>query len=151
MIDDPVRRHLRKVWTDIRERCENPNAVRFARYGGRGIKLCRRWQDFRNFLADMAPTYEDGLTIDRIDNDGDYEPSNCQWATAKDQSRNRSNTVFVMWKGEERKLAELAEEFGLTPATVRNRIALHGWSVEKALLTPVRKGRPRRPVGGRRR
>lgn len=79
-----------RTWTRIRERCNNPSHGDYTRYGGRGIRVCERWDVFENFLADMGP--RNGLTIDRIDNDGDYEPGNCRWVTQAEQNRNKSST-----------------------------------------------------------
>lgn len=78
------------TWLDMRNRCRNPDAHNYARYGGRGIKVCERWDVFENFLADMGPKPGKGYSIERRDNDGNYEPNNCKWATQLEQSRNRS-------------------------------------------------------------
>lgn len=80
---------LFNIWTGMIQRCNNKNNTRYKDYGERGIKVCERWLDIRNFIEDMYPTYKEGLTIDRIDNDGNYEPNNCRWATSEEQSINK--------------------------------------------------------------
>lgn len=88
------RARIYHVWSTMKARCGNPNNPKFHRYGGRGIKVCDRWQSFENFYADMgdAPA---GLSIDRIDNDGNYELANCRWATPGEQARNRAPRVAL--------------------------------------------------------
>lgn len=79
------------TWASMLARCENPNNTRYADWGGRGIRVCDRWHDFRNFLSDMGEKPK-AHSIDRINNDGNYEPGNCRWATMREQNRNRRNT-----------------------------------------------------------
>jgi hypothetical protein len=122
----------------MRRRCRNPKDRAYRNYGGRGIKVCDRWQTFENFLADMGeqpPNKE----IDRINNDGNYEPRNCRWATVKEQARNRRTNRFVTIKGETHTIVEWAEISGLSPERIRQRLVLQHWHPDK-LLTPVRAG-----------
>lgn len=85
-------------WAQMHARCSNPNHNRYHRYGGRGIKVCPQWATFEGFFADMGASWSSGLSIDRINNDGDYEPSNCKWSTPKEQASNRKT-----WRGGNRK------------------------------------------------
>lgn len=111
-----------KVWCAMRERCNNPNAERYPDYGGRGIKVCDRWvESVENFVADMG-LCPDGLTIDRIDVNGNYEPGNCRWATRAEQTRNKRNSIMVEYRGEKRNLADVAEMSGVPYERLRYRI-----------------------------
>ena len=96
------------VWADMKRRCSNPAAQGYNRYGGRGITVCDRWQTFENFLADMGPRPSSKHSIDRIDNDGNYEPTNCRWADRKTQARNTSWCVAVI-RSDGRRFASITE------------------------------------------
>lgn len=117
-------------------RCTKPSCASFPRYGGKGVKVCDRWRDFKAFYADMGDPGKD-LTLDRIDPCGNYEPSNCRWATMKEQQNNRSNTRHLTWDGVTKTLGEWATETDIPLGTIAKRIKL-GWSAEKALTKPVR-------------
>lgn len=124
------------VWQQIHQRCYNP-AKRHARYCGRGIRVSEQWQSFEAFYDDMGPRPSSEHSIERRDNDGNYEKSNCYWATSKEQARNRRTSRLLTFKGETRCLTEWAEVVGLRPITLTSRLRL-GWSVERALTAPVR-------------
>lgn len=131
------------TWAAMVKRCTNPNAPTYYRYGGRGIEVCERWRDFVNFLADMGEK-PDGMTLDRVDNEGHYGPDNCRWATMKVQGRNRSNNHVITFRGETRCLSEWAETVGINLATLKDRLE-NGWAIEEAFSTPVERrtwGRP---------
>lgn len=123
------------TWQGMLFRCENPAHRAFSRYGGRGIIVCRRWHDFKNFLADMGER-PDGRTLDRINNDGNYEPGNCRWATPAEQAANKSNVRRVEWRGRWGTLAEHARYARLRYSTVRLRIS-RGWTLDESLTIPV--------------
>lgn len=123
-------------WSAMISRCTDPAATHFERYGGRGIKICERWRTFENFLADLGERPE-GKSLDRIDNDGNYEPGNCRWATNREQSLNRSDSRYIEFNGLRKRRSEWAEEYGIHPETLRCRLR-KGWSVEKALTEPIR-------------
>lgn len=123
------------IWASMRNRCFNPKYRLFKDYGGRGITVCDRWANsFENFLADMGERPE-GMTLERKDNDGNYEPSNCRWASRWEQACNRRNTVFLEYQGQRKPLAVWAKEFGISTKVLTARI-LKGWEVERALTTP---------------
>lgn len=128
---------LYRIWQAMITRCNNLNQSEYKNYGGRGITVCDEWlHDFQAFYDwAMANGYDDSLTIDRIDNDGNYSPSNCRWATRKEQANNKSNNVLLAYCGITKTVAEWSE-IQKIPARVINWRIKHKWSVEKALKTP---------------
>lgn len=122
------------IWKTMVARCTRPHAKDFPRYGGRGITVCERWRTFANFLADMGERPA-GLTLDRKDGTGGYEPANCRWATPKEQARNRRNNVLLTHDGQTATVAEWAERTGLERKTLEYRVRA-GWPAERALTTP---------------
>lgn len=126
-----------KAWWTMRERCSSPTSQKWHLYGARGIRVCERWRKFVNFLADMGERPSPMHTIDRIDPNGNYEPSNCRWATQTEQQRNRRNNFIVEFNGERMCIAEWAERTGIKQGTLGYRIR-SGWSIERALTEPVR-------------
>lgn len=124
-------------WASIIQRCYNPNRGVFSHYGGRGIKVCERWLSFANFFADMGPKPSPDHSIDRYpDQNGDYEPTNCRWATQKQQMRNVGYNHLVEFRGREMTIAEACEIAGLKEGAVRVRL-YRGWSIERALSEPI--------------
>jgi hypothetical protein len=109
------------VWMGMRVRCRDPRAASFANYGRRGIRVCDRWQVFENFRDDMAASWRLGLTLDRIDNDGNYAPGNCRWATRAEQARNRRDTVIVGTPWGSICLKDAARFSGISYATIQRR------------------------------
>jgi len=99
-----------KIWSDMKKRCNNPNHKNYNHYGGRGIIVCEAWNDFPAFYEDMHPTYKEGLTIDRRDNNGNYEPGNCRWITPQEQLHNYSRNVFITINGETDTVLHMCEK-----------------------------------------
>lgn len=110
-----------KSWCNLRSRCYNKNNPKYSRYGGRGIKVCKRWDDFATFLQDMGHKPKRGYSIERRNNDGNYEPKNCVWADAKTQARNTRRTRYVQIGSRRGKLTELADELRIRPGTLKQR------------------------------
>lgn len=130
------------IWRSMNDRCNNPNDRGYHKYGERRIKVCWRWSNknptgFENFYEDVDNPPE-GLTLDRINNNGNYEPGNWRWATPKEQSRNTRRNHLLPINGKEKCLAECSEIIGIKSATIRSRIK-RGWPKEKALTFPVRR------------
>jgi len=127
---------IHKIWSGMHERCSNPNSAPYNRYGGRGIYVCDEWHKFENFYKDMGERPQ-GMSLDRIDNDGPYAPWNCRWATAKEQGRNSTLATPLTWKGKTQSIIEWSEELGINAQTISTRLS-RGWSAERALSEPVR-------------
>lgn len=124
-------------WWNMKSRCERPSNVYYKDYGGRGIKICERWLEFSNFLADMGQPDGD-MSLERIDNDGDYELSNCRWVSRKEQANNRRSNTFLELHGERLTIQQWSERLGFSRSTIPLRLKT-GWSVERALTQPLRK------------
>lgn len=130
------RTRIHRIYTTMKQRCTNPKNQAYLRYGGRGIKC--EWKSCEEFIKDMFPTYESHLQLDRINNDGNYCKSNCRWVTPKQNSRNKRNNLFLKYKGKKYIASELAELYNISAVRLVNRVVSLGWSVNKALKTPVR-------------
>ena len=128
-------RPLYRVWAAMKSRCANPNVASFGRYGGRGISVCEEWLEYARFQV-WADTngYRSGLTLDRIDNDGNYEPGNCQWVSRSRQANNRTSSRLVAYRGEIKSIADWSRTTGLAAGVIWKRLN-RGWSAERALTT----------------
>lgn len=137
------------IWGHIKYRCTNPADSEYHAYGGRGIRVCDRWMnDFQAFVLDMGPRPTPQHSIERIDNDGNYEPSNCRWATRLEQAANKRNTIRLTLNGETKRLVEWAAIYGLPHTVLATRIK-NGWNAEDAITirrmkrSEARRGRAR--------
>lgn len=124
-------------WANMKQRCLNPDNPRYYQYGGRGIRICKRWQNsFSNFLQDLGPKPHPKYTIERIDNDGNYEPSNCKWDTKENQNKNSRKCRFITFNGQRLTVSGWSIKVGISRLTISARINKLGWDVAKALSTP---------------
>lgn len=132
-----------KLWLSIKNRCYNPKKNNYKHYGGRGITMCEEWKN--NFMSfhdwAFANGYDENVkrgecTIDRIDTNGNYEPSNCRWVTQKEQANNKRNNVLLTYKGNTHTAQQWAEILDIKYITLITRLK-RGWSVEKTLTTPL--------------
>lgn len=125
---------LKYIYNGMKARCYNKNNPAYKNYGGRGIKICDEWlNDFERFYNwAISNNYDKDLTIERIDNSGDYTPNNCKWATRLEQNRNRRNITLLTYNDETKTIKEWADEYNLELVTLRTRIN-RGWDVERAL------------------
>ena len=121
------------VWKGMKSRCGNPNNASYKRYGGRGIQVCAQWHTFHAFLQDMGEA-PNGMTLERINNDGNYEPANCTWATREEQQRNTRRTKKYKFDGQVLTQREWEIKLGLTVGAIHHRFK-RGWSVEQILST----------------
>jgi len=121
------------VWRIMRQRCRNTNDKNYHHYGGRGITVCKRWDSFNSFWEDMGSTYQEGLTLDRIDNDGPYNPNNCRWVSRSIQSRNSRRNIKIETPWGVMIIADAADKVGVKRSTVYSRVKA-GWPVDKLLI-----------------
>lgn len=136
------RTKLFHVYSGMHSRCENSNHISYANYGERGIFVCDEWcgeNGFLNFYNwSVNNGYKQGLVIDRINNDGNYEPLNCRWVTCRENLMNKRNTLFYEYKGQRKTLKDWSIESGIPYKRLRSRIKECGWDFERAITTPVR-------------
>lgn len=124
------------TWASMMQRCENSGNAGFKNYGGRGIRVCKRWRKYENFLKDMGRKPNPESSIDRIDNDGDYDPSNCRWASKKEQQNNTRRNRKITHNGESFNMFQWADRIGMNKKTLSTRI-FRGWSENRALTEGV--------------
>lgn len=130
----PEKHATYKVWSEMKRRCSNENDTRFADYGGRGIAVCERWiESFENFIDDMGFRPTSGHQIDRTDNDGGYERSNCEWVTRKQNARNKRNNTILTINDESKCIAEWSEVSGVNAPTISKRLSM-GWGAERSVF-----------------
>lgn len=135
-----LRKHpLYNIWSHIKQRCSDKNCPSYKNYGGRGISVCNEWTNnfilFYNWAIDNS--WEKGLEINRIDNNGNYEPANCNFVTSKENSRNRRNNVIIEYKGESKVLCEWADIYQVELRTLWARIFKYKWDLDKAFNTKI--------------
>lgn len=132
---------LYRIYVDMIARCTYKCNNRYKNYGARGIKVCDEWLNDRKTFFDWAMNngYQENLTIDRIDVNGNYEPNNCRWVTNYEQCQNKTTTIKLEYNGQTKSISDWAKEYNLTPTTIYKRIHDRGWSVDDALLTPYNK------------
>lgn len=126
------------AWRGILSRCGNPNDDAYSNYGGRGIKVCERWKEFKNFYEDMGLAPSKKHSLDRKENNKGYYKDNCRWVVMKVQQRNKRNNYVVEYNGDKKCLSEWAEVIGICHSTLYYRLK-RGWDIEKTFCTPIKK------------
>lgn len=137
MYKDKNKKRLYDIWNLMKRRCNDPKINSYERYGGRGIIVCDEWYIFNNFYKwAINNGYEDNLTIDRINTDGNYTPENCRWVDLKTQANNRCNNRLIEYNGKKQTLTQWANEYNIRVDTLKGRID-RGWAIDKALQEPI--------------
>lgn len=128
---------LYQVWSEMKRRCNNKKSISFINYGARGISVCSEWEnDFNKFLCwSLTNGYNIGLSIDRIENNGNYEPTNCKWSTCTEQSNNTRQNRHLQFHGKVKTLTEWAKELKMSEKLISERLHVYGWSVYKTFTT----------------
>jgi hypothetical protein len=128
-------KHIYRVWSTMKERCESKKNKRYKNYGGRGIKVCKRWQSFENFFKDMGHPPSKEYSLHRVDNDLGYNPKNCRWATKLEQMRNMTKNVFITFDAKRKCVSEWCETYNIPASVVWSR-RRRGWNWKDAIQTP---------------
>lgn len=121
------------VWGSMLQRCKNPACKEYRYYGARGIQVCKKWNSFAGFFEDMGANYKKGLSIERLNVNGNYEKENCTWIPRSEQTKNRTNARLLTFNGETKSVSEWAKTTGIKYSTLLMRIIFYKWPVEKAL------------------
>lgn len=129
--------HIYRVWTNMLNRCNNPKSQDYKNYGGRGITVCKSWHKFEHFLTDIEEPPTNKHQLDRINNDGNYNPNNCRWATKQQQMRNTSRNRWINFNDKILCSAEWETQTGIPSSAIRKRLK-RGWSIEETLTIPIR-------------
>lgn len=127
------------AWQHMLDRCTNPDCQYYSSYGGRNISVCKRWSIFENFLVDMGEPPTESHSIDRIDNNGDYCPKNCRWATKRQQQGNMRSNHMITFNNKTQCLAAWSRKTSINQKTLWHRLVTLGWSIQKSLTTPTRR------------
>ena len=131
---------LYKKWEAMKRRCLNKNEKCYPRYGGRGIKICKKWLEFIGFAEDMGTSFVQGMSLERVNNDGDYCKINCKWIPISEQARNKRSVTLYEFGGELLSIPELSKKYGIKQDTLYARLKNYGWSLKEALTTKVSYG-----------
>ena len=126
------------IWNAMIGRCYRVKNKSYPTYGGRGIKVCPEWHDPKKFYDWAVKGYKEGLTIDRINNNGNYSPDNCRWVSRTVQMSNYSRNHVISYKGKKQTICQWADELGINRTTLITRVTKYRWNIEKALETPVK-------------
>lgn len=124
------------AWQNMKRRCYNKKDRQYKDYGGRGVTVCNRWMDFKNFLKDVGEI-PGGFTLDRTNNNGNYCPKNCRLSTTKEQNKNRRNSILPIFNNKKITLKQLSEKYNIPYMLLWRRICRDKWPVRKAILTPL--------------
>jgi hypothetical protein len=130
---------MMRRWAGMWNRCYNPESADYAYYGARGIRVCSEWLSFESFLAFWGHPPFDGASIGRIDNDGNYEPANCEWQNQEQQNNNTIRSRIIQWNGRAQSIRDWAKEYGIGSRRLSERLR-RGWAMDRALTTPCPKG-----------
>lgn len=132
------------IWQGVKRRCLNKYVLEYKDYGGRGITVCDKWLKFEGFYNDMFSSYKDNLTIDRIDNNGNYYKENCRWATMKEQNNNTRANLVIEFRNKKYKLSELSKKFNINYNTLYGRLFTYNMTIGKAIVKTSYRGKHKR-------